>query len=116
MTKENLRRLIELSSCCVSREGFEELEALKAEFEAWEPEAIPDESEETKMAWGNLFAQSDHYRESLRQCTKNWSDLCKYWHDRAQTLEARLKELNIPETEEDTPDGRTNKQVAESHK
>lgn len=38
MTKSKLARLIELTSVCVSREGFEELEALQAEFAAWEPD------------------------------------------------------------------------------
>lgn len=42
MTKEKIARLIELSECCVSKEGFEELYVLKAEFKVWDPEA-PEE-------------------------------------------------------------------------
>lgn len=56
MTKEKLHRLIELTSVCVSREGFEELEVLQAEFEAWQPEAATANGQ-TARYWMNLAQQ-----------------------------------------------------------
>ncbi len=97
MTKSQIERLIELSSLvpsgCLSSERYDELAALQVEFEAWDPEAVPPESEEVTLLYEALFSQSDGYRESLKSCTKNWQNICRYYHERCAALEAELKDL-----------------------
>lgn len=92
MTKEKLQRLIDLSTICVSQEGFEELAALTAEFAAWDPQ------KEVKRLRDAL---EDFGRHS-GGCGLEWGEVCTcdLW---------AAKEL--PVMEEDTPN-QENKQSA----
>lgn len=97
MTKDRIARLINLAVQRADEDGLCNTEDAVAyndllmEFQSWDPEAVPDESAELKLAYDTLFAESDHYRESLAFASKSWSDLCCYWHERANALEVELQ-------------------------